>query len=252
MIKKPKNGFTLIELLVAIAIIGLLASIVTVSVNSARAKARDGKRHGEANTLRTALELYYADNDKYPTATGWIKIEEDADINGPFAQAMQPHLPTIPADPLYPKVDGEKIFSYQYISTEDQQGYKIHIEMETGIYASHEVYLGEGSEIIYGEDQAQLCIDNSSVSFGWIIAASWEDVDKSVVWGLANDCSGLLLTVILSEDLQNDGCGVGVDSELGMASSIIPNDGDDQNKTTVDFVPDIPIEPVECVGWDVS
>ncbi len=38
--KKKKKGFTLIELLIVIAIIGILASIVLVSLNSSRTKAR--------------------------------------------------------------------------------------------------------------------------------------------------------------------------------------------------------------------
>ena len=39
-----KRGFTLIELLVVIAIIGILASIVLVSLSGGRAKARDTQR----------------------------------------------------------------------------------------------------------------------------------------------------------------------------------------------------------------
>lgn len=62
-----RNGFTLIELLVVIAIIGLLSSIVLASVESARAKARDAKRMADLNQIRTALELFYDDNGRYPT-----------------------------------------------------------------------------------------------------------------------------------------------------------------------------------------
>ncbi|OIO45198.1 MAG: hypothetical protein AUJ24_00790 [Parcubacteria group bacterium CG1_02_36_42] len=150
MLKKSKKGFTLIELLVVIAIIALLASIVLVWLVNTRAQARDAKRFGEAGTLRTALELHYDDYGKYPVATNWIKIEEDADASGPFSQVMKPYLSQIPRDPLYPKTEDEKVFSYQYESTKDEQGYKIHIEMETGEYASYEVYTGGGGEIVYG------------------------------------------------------------------------------------------------------
>jgi len=61
-----RNGFTLIELLVVIAIIGLLASIVLVSLNSARTKGRDAKRAADINQIATALELYNSTNGHYP------------------------------------------------------------------------------------------------------------------------------------------------------------------------------------------
>lgn len=64
------QGFTLIELLVVIAIIGLLASVVLVSLNSARSKARDTKRRADLNQVAKALELYYDTNNAYPSTGG--------------------------------------------------------------------------------------------------------------------------------------------------------------------------------------
>lgn len=55
--QKIRAGFTLIELLVVIAIIGLLATIVMVSLNSARVKARNAKRISDARQLATAFNM---------------------------------------------------------------------------------------------------------------------------------------------------------------------------------------------------
>lgn len=63
---KTGRGFTLIELLVVIAIISLLASVILVSLNSARAKARDAKRDADLKQVSTALEFYYDKYGRYP------------------------------------------------------------------------------------------------------------------------------------------------------------------------------------------
>jgi prepilin-type N-terminal cleavage/methylation domain-containing protein len=62
------RGFTLIELLVVIAIIGMLASVVLASLNGARQKGRDARRLSDIKEVQTSLELYYNDNNSYPTA----------------------------------------------------------------------------------------------------------------------------------------------------------------------------------------
>ena len=62
-----KKGFTLIELLVVIAIIGLLSTLAVVSLNNARQKSRDAKRVSDIKQIQTALELYFADQNAYPT-----------------------------------------------------------------------------------------------------------------------------------------------------------------------------------------
>lgn len=68
--KKYTRGFTLIELLVVIAIIGILASVVLVSLNSARKKGNDTRVISDVNQVRTQLESDYASaNANYPDLT---------------------------------------------------------------------------------------------------------------------------------------------------------------------------------------
>ena len=70
--KLNSKGFTLIELLVVISIIGLLSSIVLVSVNVAREKARDSKRLAEVNQLSLAIRIYVIDKGSFPPTTGCL------------------------------------------------------------------------------------------------------------------------------------------------------------------------------------
>jgi len=68
MKKVHNRGFTLIELLVVIAIIGILASVVLVSLNSARDKARDVKIISGVKQIKTIIESNYS-GVTYPDLT---------------------------------------------------------------------------------------------------------------------------------------------------------------------------------------
>ncbi len=83
---KKNKGFTLIELLVVIAIIGVLASVVLASFNSARKKSRDARRIADIKQLQLALELYFDSNNAYPS--------------GLAALATDGHIASVPDDPL--------------------------------------------------------------------------------------------------------------------------------------------------------
>ncbi len=63
---KPRSGFTLIELLVVISIIGLLASIVLASLNSARAKGRWARMMSDFNQISLAGEFLLNNEGLYP------------------------------------------------------------------------------------------------------------------------------------------------------------------------------------------
>jgi prepilin-type N-terminal cleavage/methylation domain-containing protein len=78
-----QSGFTLIELLVVIAIIGLLSSIVTVSVSSARNKALDTERIETMRQLEIQGNLSLLDKKAIPVSTNSLK-------ENTFAQAMVP------------------------------------------------------------------------------------------------------------------------------------------------------------------
>lgn len=60
-----KRGFTLIELLVVVAIIGILASVVLASLNSARQKGADAAIKANLSGMRAQAELIYDNRGCY-------------------------------------------------------------------------------------------------------------------------------------------------------------------------------------------
>jgi len=78
---KKKKGFTLIELLVVIAIIGILSSIILISLGSAREKARIAVAKAEIKNIFNAFILFESDTERWPGDKDPYKVESGAGGN---------------------------------------------------------------------------------------------------------------------------------------------------------------------------
>lgn len=64
-IQSADSGFTLVELLVVVAILGILTSVVLVSLGTANTRGKDGAIQANLDSLRTQAQLYYNENGSY-------------------------------------------------------------------------------------------------------------------------------------------------------------------------------------------
>lgn len=68
LIRKPCEGFTLIELLIVIVIIGILTGISVFALAGSRESARDVRRKVDLEQIRSALQIYRSDCNRYPSS----------------------------------------------------------------------------------------------------------------------------------------------------------------------------------------
>ena len=82
--KMQKKGFTVVELIVAIAVIGILASIVLISWRGYQQRTRDNERKSDMSQLAAALGAYAIQKNDYVGAgsgcglfgdgSGWLSL----------------------------------------------------------------------------------------------------------------------------------------------------------------------------------
>ena len=86
-----EKAFTLLELMVVDTILGILASIATIKAVQYLKRAKAVKAREDMKRIMTAIDLFQADNDRYPD-----ELEELTDPTDEFPQGR---ISAIPKDP---------------------------------------------------------------------------------------------------------------------------------------------------------
>jgi len=124
-----QKGFTIVELLIVVVVIAILAAITIVAYNGIQTRARDSSRDAAVKHLRTALEMYKADNaDIYPNACGNPSL--GCNVTSLASALVPKYMSSIPVDPSSSR-------TINYVVSMDYAGYGIYVKYESKPECKH-------------------------------------------------------------------------------------------------------------------
>jgi len=122
------RGFTLIELLIVVAIIAILAAIAVPNFLQAQTRSKVSRVLSDLRTLRTAVESYAVDTNKYPRMT-WGATFGDTlygeEVFGTLGKSITTPIAYITSQPFDPFATGTsasvdaQLYTYQSPDTMD-------------------------------------------------------------------------------------------------------------------------------------
>ncbi len=92
---RARNAFTLIEMLVVIAIIGILAAILTPALRSAFEKAKKSRAQTEVNAIKTSIQGFLNDYSKLPITGSHGGADQDYRDSKPIIRILTANDTTI-------------------------------------------------------------------------------------------------------------------------------------------------------------
>jgi prepilin-type N-terminal cleavage/methylation domain-containing protein len=103
-----EEGFTLIELLLVVIILGVLSTVVVISVRGISDRGGTSACEASRATIRASLESYFAMHATYPTDLGLLGSEFIEDVDRVVHTGPAPYSDTLEGGP------GKWTFHYTY------------------------------------------------------------------------------------------------------------------------------------------
>jgi general secretion pathway protein G len=121
-------GYTLTEMLVVIAIIGLIAAVLTPSLMGQLGRARVKSAQLQLESVAAAVEMFHSDVGRYPTQGEGLKVlmSEPADVEGwtgPYVKSAGALKDPWVGEILYRAADDD-VFEVVSLGSDRKQGGK--------------------------------------------------------------------------------------------------------------------------------
>ncbi len=136
---KNSRGMSLVEIMIVIAIMGAMAAVIGTGILPMFEKSKVENTKNQIKNVEQTLQLYYTDNNTYPTTEQGLEALVTKPTNGPEPENYNPsgYMKEVPKDqwgrPFIYESDGTKymILSYGKDKKEGGEGFAQDIIVES-------------------------------------------------------------------------------------------------------------------------